>query len=257
MTRLLSATVTSAKTTRTRRRLSSQRNPSLSDGEAMGPINISSSAGFIQNAPANDTHLCRVSKASRLAFNLVFLMGSMDESMTGLAQGNQIIRTLPASLSRLDMMDIQDAIFRLALAPLTRMTISRQNILTDIPEAELWTFLVRLALYLRVLYLLNIKLRHLNRQTTNGQEAMNQADRFHLALNFVLNRRCQPALRFVSVQEFCLAIACLPLSSRTTKLPPRGKQFLNIASRLHFSLKEHFLLSGSRDTNMVCSRVNP
>src|SRR6266567_1244576 len=47
MTRLLSETVTSAKTTRTRRRLSSQRNPSMSDGEAMGPINISSSAGFM------------------------------------------------------------------------------------------------------------------------------------------------------------------------------------------------------------------
>src|SRR5260370_37754880 len=50
MTRLLSATVTPAKTTRTRRRLSSQRNPCVKDGEANGPINRSSSAGLGFNA---------------------------------------------------------------------------------------------------------------------------------------------------------------------------------------------------------------
>src|SRR5712692_3727732 len=49
MTRVLSATVMSAKTTRTRRRLSSQRNPWLKDGEADGPIKRSSSTGFIRS----------------------------------------------------------------------------------------------------------------------------------------------------------------------------------------------------------------
>src|SRR5215469_6900354 len=48
MTRLLSATVMSAKTTRTRR-LSSQRNPWLKDGEAAGPIKRSSSTGCIRS----------------------------------------------------------------------------------------------------------------------------------------------------------------------------------------------------------------
>src|SRR5216683_632477 len=49
MTCVLSATVMPAKTTRTRRRLSSQRNrnPSLNEGEAKGPRNMSSKTGFI------------------------------------------------------------------------------------------------------------------------------------------------------------------------------------------------------------------
>src|SRR2546430_14678503 len=49
MTRVLSATVMEAQTTRTRRRLSSQRNPWLKDGEADGPIKRSSSTGFIRS----------------------------------------------------------------------------------------------------------------------------------------------------------------------------------------------------------------
>src|SRR5215470_2076524 len=47
MTRRLSAMVTPPKTTRTRRRLSSQRNPWSNEGEAAWPINTSSRAGFI------------------------------------------------------------------------------------------------------------------------------------------------------------------------------------------------------------------
>jgi len=77
-----------------------------------------------------------------------------------------------------------------------------------------------------------------------------------MALNFVLHRGRKPAPRFVPVQESCLAIACLPVSPRTTELTARGKQLLNIASRLHFSLKEHVLFSGCRDTNMVCASIN-
>src|SRR6266852_9728637 len=49
MTRVLSATVMEAQTTRTRRRLSSQRNPWLKDGEADGPIKRSTSTGFIRS----------------------------------------------------------------------------------------------------------------------------------------------------------------------------------------------------------------
>src|SRR6266568_8706659 len=49
MTRVLSATVMEAQTTRTRRRLSSQRNPWLKDGEADGPIKRSSSTGFMRS----------------------------------------------------------------------------------------------------------------------------------------------------------------------------------------------------------------
>ncbi len=43
-------------------------------------------------------------------------------------------------------MDSEPVVFRLALTPLTHMTISGQDIFPDIPETELWTVLVLLAL---------------------------------------------------------------------------------------------------------------
>jgi len=86
---------------------------------------------------------------------------------------------------------------------------------------------------------------------------MDQPDRFQMAINFMLNRGRKPALRFVPVQESGLAIACLPVSSRTTKLTARGKPLLNIASGLRFSLKENFLFRRCRDANMSCAGINP
>src|SRR6266581_4276394 len=74
-----------------------------------------------------------------------------------------------------------------------------------------------------------------------------------MRLNFMLHGGREPAIRLLSIQKANFAVPCLPVSSRTPKLTARGKHLLNIASRLHLSLKEHVLLSCCRDTNMVCA----
>ncbi len=74
-------------------------------------------------------------------------------------------------------MDIENGVFRLALTPLTYMTISGKDIFPDIPEAELWTLLVVLALDLRVAYLLDIELCHFKSCPAHGQDLVNQTHR--------------------------------------------------------------------------------
>src|SRR5437588_12998847 len=111
------------------------------------------------------------------------------------------------------MVHIQQAIFRCSFAPLAQMTVPGQYIFAHIPEPEHWPLLVRFPFYCWVAYFLEIKLRHLNRRTMNGQDAMNQPDCFQMAINFVLHRGRKPALRFGPVQESCLAIAGLPVRS--------------------------------------------
>ena len=65
---------------------------------------------LVVDAPAHVAHLSRVSQASASSWNCVFLMGAVDEVVTGLAERDQIVRSIPAGLSGLDVMDVEHPI---------------------------------------------------------------------------------------------------------------------------------------------------
>src|SRR5947208_16995667 len=88
--------------------------------------------GQLIHAKADDAHLRSIPKAPRLAFKLVLRSRAVNESMASLTERHQVIGAIPASLARLDVMDIEHGIFRLALTPLTHMTISGKDIFPDI-----------------------------------------------------------------------------------------------------------------------------
>jgi len=46
-----------------------------------------------------DPHLGRISKPIRLPLDLVFLMGAVDQVVTGLTQSNQVIRMISTGFS--------------------------------------------------------------------------------------------------------------------------------------------------------------
>ena len=50
--------------------------------------------GLLVDAPAHDAHLRCLSKASRLAFDLMLLVGSMDEIMARLTHRDEIVWTV-------------------------------------------------------------------------------------------------------------------------------------------------------------------
>ena len=151
----------------------------------------------------------------------VLLARSMDQIVTRFTYRDQIIRTIPASLARLDVMHIEDWVFRLALAPLTGMVVTEQHIFPDIPEAQLWSLLVRYAFDLRIFDLLHVKLCHLNDRPTNRQDSVNHLDRLDVTSHFVLHRRGQPAFRFLSVEQPRFSVARFSASSSPSILQAR------------------------------------
>src|SRR5690348_1484112 len=97
---------------------------------------------LVVDVPPDDAHLRCVSQSSTLSRNLVLLMSAMNEIVTGLAERDQIIRAIPAGLSGLDVMDVEDSVFRFALTPLAGMLVTPEYILASIAEPELRPFLV-------------------------------------------------------------------------------------------------------------------
>jgi len=61
---------------------------------------------LLVDAPSDHAHLRGISKTSRLAFDLVLLVGSVNEVMTRFTERNQVVRAVTACLPTLDMVDI-------------------------------------------------------------------------------------------------------------------------------------------------------
>ena len=55
--------------------------------------------GLLIDAPADDAHVSGITKRSAFALNLVFLLCSMNEIMTGFTQGDEVIRAIATRLS--------------------------------------------------------------------------------------------------------------------------------------------------------------
>ena len=62
-----------------------------------------------------------------------------------LAERDQIAGRVAASTSAFQVMNIEHRVFRSAVTMLTNMPVSEENVLANVPEAELFTFLVLLA----------------------------------------------------------------------------------------------------------------
>src|SRR5258708_5325967 len=148
-------------------------------------------------------------------------------------------------------MDSENVVFRLALTPLTHMTISRKDIFPDIPEAELWTLLVVLALDLRGAYLLDIELCYLDGCPAHRQNLVNQTDRFQMGFHFVLHRGRKPARSLLSIEETALSIARLSAAPGMAELTAVRKPFPDVSSRLRLCFKEHPLLRRGRNADML------
>ena len=155
------------------------------------------------------------------------------------------------------MIHIEDAIFGLALAPLTGMLVSPQHIFPDIPEAKLWPLLILFPCNLRMLDLLEIKLCHLNRRLADRQEVMHPFDRLEMHIDFVLDRRSKPSLRSPSMVKASFAVSGFPVTPGPSKLPTSGQQFSHICTRRDKSFKQDGLLCRRRNTNMLCASINP
>ena len=199
---------------------------------------------LIIDEPSKNAHLGGISKPMVLSFDLVFLLCAVDKIMAGLAKRDQVLRAVPASLAALDVMDIEDGVFRLALTPLTAMLIAPEDILAHIPEVQLWSLLVLHSFDSRMLDFLNIELGDLDSGLADRKQVVSQANGLDVGIYLVLHGRGQPAFGLPPVPKPGLAISRLTTAPGSSKLLTGCQEFLDIRSWGDFCLKQDDLLSG-------------
>ena len=110
----------------------------------------------IKERPSHDPHKSGITK------NLSALLLQCDLSvvvrlMTRLTERDEVVRGITAGFSAFEMMDIQNRILGFPMAMTTLVAVTAENILSDVPEAELITLLVIRAFNVRVLDLLDVE----------------------------------------------------------------------------------------------------
>lgn len=206
--------------------------------------------GLLVDLPTDHRYLRRIPKTGRVACEGAFQVILMKSRMAHGAQRHQVVRAITARFPRLNMVNGENRIFGLSLTPLAPLLVAPEHILAGIPKIVLQSMLIFLPCNLRVFDLLQIKLRDFNGGTAYGQDRVNKADGFEMALHLVPHRRRQPPLGLVSIGIPCWPVACLAASSPTAELLARRQQGLNIRSWVNFRLEEHLALSRGGEPNL-------
>ena len=102
---------------------------------------------------------------------------------------------------------------------LANVTVSKENVFTHVPKAELIALLIVRALDIRMLDLLNVEGCRLDHDLGDRQQSADRINARHVRLNAVFNGRCKPALVFRSdtVQKARRTVARLAMTSITTQ----------------------------------------
>ncbi len=103
-----------------------------------------------------------------------------------LAERDQVVGRITASLATFKMMNIEDFVLRATATMLANMTVSPKNILTHVPKAELITLLITYTFNIRILNLLNVKGSGLNHNFGHWQKPTNRIYARYMRLNAIL-----------------------------------------------------------------------
>ena len=210
--------------------------------------------GFIIHSPSHYVHNRCIPKRFT-SLDIQLKLSLMIVLVTSLAQSNQVVRCITASLSTFKMMDIKDWVFTLTVTMLTLMTIPCKNILTNVPETHLFASLIIDTPNVRILYQLSIELSYLNRGLRYRQYFMHITNDLQMSIDTVLDAWSKPPFFPFAVVKSCLAVS-QSVAPFLSLLSSRREQRDNILSQYHFGRKEFFRVSGRRNAYMLCSSIN-
>lgn len=128
----------------------------------------------IVNRPAHYVHQSRITKGCT-PFDFQFDFSTVVRLMTGLTQCDKVVRGVPAGLTGLNMMYIENLVLRFPVAVLTSVTVAEKNIFSCIPEPHLFSLLILFALYVGIFEQLRIELSHLDDGFRYREERMDFA----------------------------------------------------------------------------------
>ena len=211
----------------------------------------------VKQRPAHDAH--EGFRLERLtALDLQLDLPSVISLVARLAERDQIVGGVAASLATFNVMDIEDLVFRTAATVLTRMTVSEENVLAHVPKAELIALLIVRALDIRILDLLNVEGRRLDHDLGDGQQSADRINARHVRLNAVFRGRCKPSLvlRVNAVQKARCTIARLAMTPSSTKSATGSQEFRDVLSKFDFGRKDLFLFCRGGKADVLRSGIN-
>ena len=120
---------------------------SVSDADVLRDVTVSQPdipeflLRSVVHRPPHNGHQCHITKGCT-PFDLQLELTAVVRLMTGFTQCDEVIRGVPARLTGFDMMYIENLVTRLAVTVLTGVSVPEQNVFPNVPEAELFSFLI-------------------------------------------------------------------------------------------------------------------
>ena len=209
----------------------------------------------IVNRPAHYVHQSRITKGCT-PFDFQFDFSTVVRLMTGLTQCDKVVRGVPAGLTGLNMMYIENLVLRFPVAVLTFMTVTEHDILTYIPEPHLFSLLILFSLYVGIFEQLRIELCHFDDCLRNREDAVHLPDEMQMRVDGLFYGRSKPAVRSSAVVESWGTVACLTVASCPSCFPASSEKACNIPAESDFGGEEFSLFSCCRQSDMSGSCIN-
>ena len=111
-----------------------------------------------------------------------------------LAQRDEVARRVASRFPALNVMHVENQIFRSAFAGLANVTVAEKNVLAHVPESELVALLIVRAFDFGILDLLNVEGCGFNHDFGDRKHSANRFNARYVRLNAVLHGRRKPTL---------------------------------------------------------------
>ena len=214
-------------------------------------------AHAIEQCPTHDAH--EGFRPERLsALNLQLDLPGVIGLVAGLAERNQVVGRIAAGLTAFEVVHVEDLVPRMTVTVLANVTVSKENVFTHVPKAELIALLIVRAFHSRIPNLLNVERCRLNHDLGDGKPFADRIDARHVRLNAVFNGRGKPSLVFraYTVQKARRTVARLAMAALTTQREPSSQKPRDVLSKFDFGRKDLLFFRRSGNADMLCAGVN-
>ena len=150
-----------------------------------------------------------------------------------LTERDEIVGCITARLAALQMMNVQDGVFRPTIAMLALVTITSKYIFADVPEAKLFALLIFFTGNLWILNLLRIELCYLDGGLADWQHGMHHTDDHQVRLHLLAYTGRKPSIRNAAVIKSWRTVTALTISPRPALLPSGSQQFHNVSPQFY------------------------
>lgn len=147
----------------------------------------------IIDCPSHNGHERSVTKRLGAAFGFQLNLSAVIGLVTRFTKRDEIVRTIATGLTRFEMMDVQDIVFAFAMAMLTLVVVTEQDIFPSVPKAELFALLVLFTANLRILEQLRIELRHFHDDVSHGKNGTHHVNNAEMAFCLLPDGWREPA----------------------------------------------------------------